>query len=47
MSNFWHSLQYMKLHTKDENKGKFQTLRNFTKKINDNDFSGFTFYKKV
>ena len=32
----------MKLYNKDKNKGKFQY---FTKKINDNNFSGFPFYR--
>ena len=45
MSHFWHSLRYMELHNKDKIKGKFQSFVNFTKKINDNDFVGFTFYK--
>ena len=47
MSNFWHSLRYMELHNKDKIKGKFQYFVNFTKKINDNDFAGFTFHKKA
>ena len=38
-SKFWHSIRYMKLY-KNKKKGEF------TKKINDNDFSGFTLYKK-
>ena len=46
MPNSWHSLRYMKLGNKDKNKGKFQSFVNFTKKINDNDFLGFNFYKK-
>ena len=46
MSNLWHSLRYMKLHL-DKNKGKFKSFVNFTKKINDNDFSSITFYKKA
>ena len=46
MSNFWRSLQYVKLYDKDKIKGKFQSFGNFTKKLNDNDFLGFTFYKK-
>ena len=46
MSNFWHSLRYMKLYNKVKNKGKFRSFINFTKKIN-NAFSGFTFYKKA
>ena len=37
----------MQLHSKDKNKRKFQFFVNFTKKINDNDFSGFTFYEKA
>ena len=47
MSNFRHSLRCTKLYNKDKNKRKFQSFVNFTKKINDNDFSGFTFYKKA
>ena len=35
----------MKLHNKDKDKEKFQSFGNVTKKINDNDFSGFTFYR--
>ena len=35
----------MKLYHKDKNKGKFQSFVNFSKKTNDTDFSGFTFYK--
>ena len=45
MSNFWHSLRYIKLYKNDKNKGKFQSFVNFTKKINDNDFPSFSFYK--
>ena len=37
----------MKLYNKDENKDKFQSFVKFTKKINDNDFSAFTFYKRA
>ena len=47
MSNFWHLLRYMKLCNRDENKGKFQSFLNITKKIYDNDFSSFAFYKKA
>ena len=43
MSNFLYSLRYMKLCNKDKNKGKFQPFVSFTKKINDDHFSGFTF----
>ena len=35
----------MSLYKNDKNKGKLNFL-NFTKKINDNDFLSFTFYKK-
>ena len=37
----------IKLYNKNKNKGKFQSFVNFTKKINDNDFSGFNFYEKA
>ena len=37
----------MKLYNNDRNKREFQSFVNFTKKINDSYFSGFTFYKKV
>ena len=47
MSNFWHSIQCIKLYNRDKNRGKFQSFINFEKKINDNDFSGFTFYEKA
>ena len=43
---FWHSVQYMDLHNRDKNKGKFQPFVNFTKKKNDS-FLGFTFHKKA
>ena len=46
ISNFLHLIQYMKLKNNDKNKGKFQSFVYFTK-VNDNDFSGFTFHKKV
>ena len=37
----------MKLYNKDKYKGKFNSFVKFTKKINDNNFLGFTFYKKA
>ena len=40
-------MRYTKLYKKDKNNGKFQSFLNFTKKINDYDFLGFTFYKKA
>ena len=46
MSNFLHSLRYMKLCNKDKNKGKFQSFLNFTKKINDNHFQASLFTKR-
>ena len=42
MSRFWYSIRYMKLYNRDKNKGKPQSFVNFTEKINDNNFSGFT-----
>ena len=40
-------MRYIKLYNSDKNKEKFDSFVNGTWKINDNDFSGFTFYKKV
>ena len=40
-------MRYIKLYNKIKNKEKLQSFANFTKKTDDNDFSGFTFYKKV
>ena len=31
----------------DSNKGKLQSLVDFTKKLNENDFSAFSFYKNA
>ena len=36
----------MSLYKNDKYKGKLRLFVNFTKKINDNDFLSFTFYKK-
>ena len=37
----------MKLYNKDKNREKFQSFENFTMKLKDNDFLGFTFNKKA
>ena len=37
----------MKLYNKNKNKWKFPFFANFTKKINDNYFSGFALYKNA
>ena len=37
----------MKLYNKGKNKRKFKSFVSFTKKINDNIFLGFNFYKKA
>ena len=47
MCNFWHSVQYMDLHNRDKNKGKYQSFVKFTKKKNNDGFLGFTLHKKV